>query len=60
MQIILYTYLQKNEINILTTIYNKNRFINMCDFQKNQTNTQKIYSDGQPVTTVTANIEGKK
>lgn len=49
---------QKQLINILTII-NKNRFTNMCDLKKKQTHTQ-IYSDGQPVTMVTANNEGKK
>lgn len=58
MQIRLYTYLQKQLINILTII-NKNRFTNMCDLKKKKPHTQ-IYSDGQPVTMVTANNEGKK
>lgn len=58
MQIRLYTYLQKQLINILTII-NKNRFTNMCDLKKKKTHTQ-IYSDGQPVTMVTVNNEGKK
>lgn len=49
---------QKQLINILTII-NKNRFTNMCDLKKKKTHTQ-IYSDGQPVTMVTANNEGKK
>lgn len=57
MQIRLYTYLQKQLINILTII-NKNRFTNMCDLKKK--NHTQIYSDGQPVTMVTANNEGKK
>lgn len=48
---------QKQLINILTII-NKNRFTNMCDLKKK--NHTQIYSDGQPVTMVTANNEGKK
>lgn len=50
---------QKQLINILTII-NKNRFTNMCDLKKKKKTHTQIYSDGQPVTMVTANNEGKK
>lgn len=58
MQIRLYTYLQKQLIN--NDNNQQKQVYKYVWFKKKKKTHTQIYSDGQPVTMVTANNEGKK
>lgn len=59
MQIRLYTYLPKTINQYIDNNQQKQVYKYVWFKKKKKTHTQ-IYSDGQPVTMVTANNEGKK